>query len=928
MKKLLTLFLALLLALAAPAASAENLGALLASSQNRSTGSEAGVYDALYALLNRANGGALPLSDWSQATTYLSKCATGEGLTPDETLFDQSVSAYEKLFLLTLDRTTLSEEDAGALTALFEGALANFPADGEGLYLAPSGQAFLPGTLCQALQRLGLRCEAESVNGAVTLNAVYDAAGGAVISARDALTTLPGAMLLKRVPEDKRRESAGVLAFLSTVTPGGIDWARIAGGDDAFFAEFVGERAGAQDLDPAAQAQLTDKWLDLLFACDALDAQARGGSDGSAFSRVRDALLAFRPYGIEVLEEPGQALSLRFPGATLATPEPTATATAGATDAATTASPTPTAAPTATATPSPSAIAVDPAYSRDYVIYVSKGSYTIAILGKDASGQFTRTLRTFSTGIGRAGQTRAGTYTIEKKERWHSWSGGTYSPYSNRHSGGAFIHGPIYTAKDSNRMQPGSYNEIGTNCSSGCLRTTSAAAAWVYYNCSVGTLVIVANDSRFSARRPAKIPSSQRYDPTDPGASPEIPITDFTLSPAELALKPGESASLSVTAVVPTNNSTGNKFKYASGNPAVATVSATGTVTAVAVGTARITVTADDLNACARSVTVTVADATPTPTPTPTPAPETTVSPAPEGTGTPAPETTVTPAPEVTETPVPEVTETPAPEGTETPAPEGTETPAPEATVTPAPVITPTPAAGPSPTPRVVVIDAESRPEDIRHVQEWLVDVGLLRPEQVSGALDDDTRNAVAEFQRRVNEKLGQPALETDGLLDALTLEYLEKYAREAREALEPTETPAPTETPEAPETPDPSETPEVPETPAPSDSPEVPEIPEPSDSPEAPETPAPSEVAETPEAAESPEATGTPEPPEATPAPTPTSIPEQTPAPTPTSAPEQTPAPTPMSTPAPTPTPTPKPTPRPEAPSPENPPEEDAAGE
>ena len=41
MKKLLTLFLALLLALAAPAAAAENRGALLASSQNRSTGSEA-----------------------------------------------------------------------------------------------------------------------------------------------------------------------------------------------------------------------------------------------------------------------------------------------------------------------------------------------------------------------------------------------------------------------------------------------------------------------------------------------------------------------------------------------------------------------------------------------------------------------------------------------------------------------------------------------------------------------------------------------------------------------------------------------------------------------------------------------------------------------------------------------------------------------
>ena len=60
----------------------------------------------------------------------------------------------------------------------------------------------------------------------------------------------------------------------------------------------------------------------------------------------------------------------------------------------------------------------------------------------------------------------------------------------------------MYNAKNSGSMVPGSYNEIGTECSAGCLRTTCAAAAWVYYHCPVGTLCIIANDSRYKASKP------------------------------------------------------------------------------------------------------------------------------------------------------------------------------------------------------------------------------------------------------------------------------------------------------------------------------------------------------------------------------------------------------------------------------------------
>ena len=245
-------------------------------------------------------------------------------------------------------------------------------------------------------------------------------------------------------------------------------------------------------------------------------------------------------------------------------------------------------------------------YSSPYVIYACKKTHTLAIVGRDANGEFTKLLRAFSTGMGRSGKTKVGTYTIQKKERWHSW-GRSYSPYASRHSGGLFIHGPLYASRNANSLYYNSYNAIGTNCSSGCLRTTCGAAAWVYYNCPVGTRVVIADNSRYSAPRPRRI--SSRHDPSDPAASPEIPVTTFTVSPAPLSLVPGETAQLTVSGVAPSNNSTGDRFTYASADAGVATVSASGLVIAVAPGTTRITVTADDVNGCARTVEITVTGA-------------------------------------------------------------------------------------------------------------------------------------------------------------------------------------------------------------------------------------------------------------------------------------------------------------------------------
>lgn len=259
------------------------------------------------------------------------------------------------------------------------------------------------------------------------------------------------------------------------------------------------------------------------------------------------------------------------------------------------------------ADPSESAYIPPKVVNKDtYQIYVSKNSFTIAILGLDSDGEYTKVVRKFSTGIGRSSaQTRAGAFEITGKERWHKWSGSSYSPYAVKYSGGVYIHGPIYSTTDSNAMKPNSYNEIGTSCSSGCLRTTCSAAAWVYYNCPVGTKVIVANDSKYTSGRPASVPSDQTYDPTDPGASPEIPITSMSLNASTASIKTGETYQVKVSSFAPANTST-KTFVYTSSNSSVASVSASGVVTGLTQGTAVITVTADDPYGKSASCTVTV----------------------------------------------------------------------------------------------------------------------------------------------------------------------------------------------------------------------------------------------------------------------------------------------------------------------------------
>lgn len=243
-------------------------------------------------------------------------------------------------------------------------------------------------------------------------------------------------------------------------------------------------------------------------------------------------------------------------------------------------------------------------YNLPYVLYACKNSHTIAVLTRDETGAWKRVLRLFSTGMGRNNVTATGTYTIARKERWHRWSSG-YSPYANKLSGGNYIHGPIYTSKNHYTIRPDYYNLIGTDCSSGCLRTTCACAGWVYYNCPVGTLVVIAQNSAFSAPRPAKLARTAISDPTDPGGAFEVLLTGFSTMPKYAYLSTGETCPITPVGLSPRESGT-RGFTYASEDASVAAVSADGLVTAMGPGVTMIVVTAQDDYRCAVRVPVVV----------------------------------------------------------------------------------------------------------------------------------------------------------------------------------------------------------------------------------------------------------------------------------------------------------------------------------
>ena len=165
------------------------------------------------------------------------------------------------------------------------------------------------------------------------------------------------------------------------------------------------------------------------------------------------------------------------------------------------------------------AVLIDVTPEERYRILVDKEDFSFAILTLDENMEYTQVIATFPCALGRSTRmTPTGTFEISSKGDWKTWKTGEYSPYYTRYTSGLYIHGSLYSNKTFDSMIEEYYERIGTNHTSGCLRTTIEGSRWVYYNCPAGTVVeiVASSDLVDHVEKPEIDPNYPTWDPTDP----------------------------------------------------------------------------------------------------------------------------------------------------------------------------------------------------------------------------------------------------------------------------------------------------------------------------------------------------------------------------------------------------------------------------
>ena len=107
----------------------------------------------------------------------------------------------------------------------------------------------------------------------------------------------------------------------------------------------------------------------------------------------------------------------------------------------------------------------------------------------------------------------------------------------------------------------------------------------------------------------------------------------------------------------------------------------------------------------------------------------------------------------------------------------------------PTPMVTPDPVQSEN-------VDKNSSKNDIRAVQRKLIFLGLMESGSDDGVYGTTTTAAVKKFQQRVNQIEGFEIIEVSGVVDPLTMAYLNFYVADWEDKLKATPTPAPAVTP------------------------------------------------------------------------------------------------------------------------------------
>ena len=220
----------------------------------------------------------------------------------------------------------------------------------------------------------------------------------------------------------------------------------------------------------------------------------------------------------------------------------------------------------------------------NYYIYVEKGSHTLSIYAKDHTGKYAYLVGRYPCATGRMpGLTPTGTFKLGTKKGWYNW-GRAWTPYKTAFGGNYYIHGTFYSKKKYSSVQKGALKQLGTNATSGCVRTTAIASYFIHKYCPAGTTVKIVEGKPLNTKAKATSYNKERYS----GSKYVKAVKKVELNKRNLKLYEGEKARLIAT--IRPAKAYVKGLKWSSSDPKVAEVDQKGNVSALASGTAVISV--------------------------------------------------------------------------------------------------------------------------------------------------------------------------------------------------------------------------------------------------------------------------------------------------------------------------------------------------
>ena len=133
-----------------------------------------------------------------------------------------------------------------------------------------------------------------------------------------------------------------------------------------------------------------------------------------------------------------------------------------------------------------------------YAVTVDVTNQVVNVYGLDENGGYTNLVRQMicSTGT-KAYPSDLGDWTLNgRTARWATfpkWGGG-WAQYWTRINSGIAFHSVLYNTTNTMDLATGSYYDLGSRASHGCIRLLVSDAKWVYENLGKGVVVTIRND--------------------------------------------------------------------------------------------------------------------------------------------------------------------------------------------------------------------------------------------------------------------------------------------------------------------------------------------------------------------------------------------------------------------------------------------------